>query len=217
MKVLIKLSLLLFFLSICSLAMAQEDINTEAFTFNFSPNDKGADIVYLGKSHSFGLNIVSPAVSREQVQGTDNNQSFIKIGKDVIQFSLVNLPQPIPASMQLSKLTDDETKETLEGYVNYELDYFNKGLNLTTNSVKKEWKTINARLYLVWYFEFKAPGTDADKKFAAQIYYSTICFNQVLDINTPLYSKDDFERSKTLIETIAGTLTNYDKRLDVKK
>ena len=197
--------------------MAQEDINNEAFTFNFSPTGKGADITYVGKTHSFGLNIIGPAVSREQVQGTDNNQSFIRIGKDVIQFSLVNLPQPIPPAMQLSKLTDDETKETLEGYVSYELDYFTKGLNITTNSVKKEWKTINSRLYLVWYFEFKAPGTNTDKKFAAQVYYSTICFNQVLDINTPLYSKDDLERSKTLIETMAGTLTNYDKRLDVKK
>lgn len=217
MKVWIKLLLLLFSLSAYSIADAQEDINSEVFTSSFVQSKTGMDLVFNGKSHSFTLTFTGVNAKTADVMAKEENQNFATIGENIVQASLVALPQPISPTVNLSKLTYDEIKPTLEGYVNYELEYITKDLKLNPQNIKKEWKTISSQLFLVWYFEAKFDAPDVAKKVTAQIYYTTICFNQVLDINIPLYNKNDVESKKALIEKIASTLKSYDKRLPLQK
>jgi hypothetical protein len=217
MKSLIKLTLLLFILSAYSLAHAQQNINNESFTYKFSPGGSGADIFYLGKGHSFSLHLSGKLIKEQSPAGKANNQWLFVVDKNIIQTSLVPLPQPIPAKMHLGKLTKDETQEMLNGYVGYEMDYFDKELKLNPHNLYEKWDTVNSKLFLVWIFEFKAPNTDTLKDITRQAYFSTVCFNQVLDINMPLTRNDDLGKTLDLLEKLAFTLKTYDRRLEIKE
>jgi len=217
MKLIIKLNLFMALLTVTSVAFAQADINTEVFTSHVTFNASGANVAYIGKGHSFTVDVIGTDV-KEAPHGdvSQPNQNFVIVDKDIVQASLVPLPQPIADGVMLSKLTDEQIKPTLEGYVDYEIDYV-KQLNASPTNIKKEWKTINSRLFLLWYFEFKPEGgSDVAVKMSAQVYLSTLCFNQVLDLNMPLADKKDYDKFEAQLEKIAATLKTYDKVLDVR-
>jgi len=199
------------------MSFAQADINTEVFTSHITFNAAGANVAYIGKGHSFTVDVIGTDVKEAPQGGSQPNQNFVIVNKDIVQASLVPLPQPIADGVMLSKLTDDQIKRTLEGYVDYEIDYVDKQLNLSPTNIKKEFKTINNKLYLLWYFEFKPEGgSDVAVKMSAQVYISTLCFNQVLDLNMPLADKNDYNKFEAQLEKIAATLITYDKVLDGK-
>jgi len=211
--------LLCLLFSVSSLSVfGQEDINNESFKFAFVPGKGEAKVIYNGKSHAFSFLLNGKAIKQPNVNGRSDNMQFFNIDSTVFQSSFVELPQPIPSGMQLSHLTDEQERTTLEGYVNYELNYMRDDLKLTLTDVKKEWKTINSKLFLVWSFEASKPKDTPEtiKTFSGQIFYSTICFNLVLDLNTPIEKKDRIEPCRALLDKISGTLTTYNNQLDLK-
>jgi len=108
---------------------------TSRLPVNSCRQKAGGQIVYLGKTHSFSLDIFAKTVKVPQVEGKAENQTFLEVDTNTVQTSTVPLPQPIPATMLLSNLTEAQKKETLEGYVNYELDYFTNELKVSPANV----------------------------------------------------------------------------------
>ena len=217
MKTVIKLLLCLPLLYFHSSAIAQADINNEVFTSKFVQSKNGVDILFNGKSHSFTLTFSGVSYKTAKVINNQNNQNFITIGDNIIQASLIALPQPISPTVKLSKLTSDEIKATLEAYVNYELDYITKDLKVDPANLKKEWKIVNSQLFLIWSYEAKYNAPGVVKQAKGQIYYSTIVFNQVLDINIPLYDKNEKGSKEEAIRNIASSLKSYNQPLVVEK
>jgi len=216
MRLVTSLYILLFATCLLNIANAQGDINNENFTYTFGNGANGAQVIYNGKSHAFSFDIPGKKVKEQLVDGKQPNQVFLDADTNVIQISLIPLPQPIPAAMQLSNLTADEAKQTLEGYVNYELDYMEKDLKVNPHNVKKEWKTINSKLVLVWYFEFDSNAKITGKTITAQAYYSSICFNQVVDLNMPLYLPADAIAANAMLNSIQLSLKTYNMQLNDK-
>lgn len=207
--------LLLFLLANSFLAFGQEDINNESFESKFVAQNGGGKVVFNGKSHAFSIDIVGKNVKLQGVAGTDNNQCFIDCDGEVIQTSWVPIPQPMPSAMHLSKLTKEQETEILSGYADYELDYFKSELKLKITDLKKEWLTINSKLYMVWYFDVKPLKTehnDADN-IVRQIYFSTVCFNQVVDLNMPIEKIEHTKAGIELLKKVAATLKFYNNRL----
>jgi hypothetical protein len=211
--------LLSVFLSISSfLSFAQTDINNEVFNSTFIKTKDGGSVIFNGRHHAFSIDIPGKNVMDEKVGTASENQNYIHSDGAIIQTSWIPLPQPIPEKMQLSNLSIEEQKETLTGYVNYESDYLENDLRTKPLNIKKEWVTVGTRLFLVWSFNFKLekPDPGVEKQAVKQIYFSTICFNQVLDLNMPVFEPNKFGPYKEMLKKISGTLKTYDKRLLLK-
>jgi hypothetical protein len=99
--------------------------------------------------------------------------------------------------------------------VDFEMDYFRNELKLDCRNMKKEWIFIDSKLWLIWSFDAIAQDVSEQlaKKTKSQVYSSTICFNQVLDLNIPVFQNDDIVKIKVLITDLMSSLKMFDKRL----
>jgi len=209
-KLLLSLLPVLYYL----VAAAQTDINNESFKYYFKPTQTGATVIYKGNTHSFTFDLKGKKLKETKAAESAENNNFIGSDKSFIQTSLVPLPQPIPQSFHLSNLTVDQQKEALDGYVDYELDYFANELHVKVTNLKRKWETINGKLFILWYFDsaMKIPGNRIASNLPSQIYVSTVCFNQVWVLNTA-FGKSEFEKPKAWLTLVAGTLKLYNRRL----
>jgi hypothetical protein len=189
-------------LSTSLVAIGQTGMYTETFDFSYLPKKNGGQFLYNGTAHSFTLDIVSDSIN------TVDFPNYIKISDRILQTSIV----PLPASnLDLNRLTIAQQKEALEAYVNYELAYFKNDLKLSYKNLRKEWMTINTKLWLFWIFDVYGLKKDADlaEQVKGQAYASTICFNQILDLNMPLFQGDPYEKTKKLVIKLMATLKTY--------
>jgi hypothetical protein len=218
MKSIYKTSMLFAFLIKSIISYAQSPVEKETFTYSFLPNKNGAQAVYAGENHSFSLDFIGKDIKIATFKAKPENQNFIYIGSQVIQTSWVPLQMPLPAGYKVDKLNIDQQKEILEGYVNYELDYFRQQLHLKVNNLQSEWVQINSRPSLIWHFDFNLADQNTKNKapLTKQVYISTICFNQVLNISIPFNKNVEYEADKESLKKIASTLKTYNKRIGVK-
>lgn len=209
----------IFFTIAClAFSYGQSAISSEKFRFIFKSGTSGGEIIYNGKNHYFTINIIGKKIKQAGVENSNNdsNQNFFTIDNTAVQTAIVPLPQPLPKSYNLSKLSSTQQKELLDGYVNYELDYFKNELNVNLDNVKKEWKTINSKLFIFWYFEMpKSKNSKLETK--GQIYVSTICFNQVLVINIPIFKEKSIQKHLPLATKLAEGVKIFNQAYNEKK
>src|ERR1700760_277706 len=150
-------------------------------------------IAYAGPKHSFTMDVpTGRPVKPSDVPG------FITIDKQILQSTLV----PIDRSINISALTPDKEKTVLLKYMNYELDYYRKKLKQKYNNLQTEWVTLQGRTFLLWYFDMPQNY----KLVSKQIYVSTLFYDQVMDLNAPVFKTDDWGKARTLLLKLAGTL-----------
>jgi hypothetical protein len=196
--------LTIFIMTFSTLVIGQTDTYKEEFEFSYLPKRDGGQILYKGTKHSFTIDVVSDSIN------TTEFPNFINVDGHIVQTTIVALPSD---NLDLNSLTTDQQKEALEAYVDYELEYFEKELQLKYTNLKKEWKSIDTKLWLIWNIDIPEQKKDENvaQQVTAQIYASTICFNQILDINIPLFSAGDFAKSDTLLIQLMSTLKTYNK------
>lgn len=196
-----KLLLSLLGVTAVLLIEAQTPIADEEFKLGYTPNEKGGTVLFQGKSHSFALDIVGKEVK------TTDNPGFFVVDNHIVQTSTVPLPS---SKLDLGHLTEVQQKQALSAYVDYEMDYFRKELKLKISDLKKEWVVINSRIFLVWHFNLPAAK---ENQVSQQIYMSTICFNQVLDLNIAILKGEDFPEQQERLNKLANTLKTSDHTL----
>ncbi|HEV3414606.1 MAG TPA: hypothetical protein VG101_19135 [Puia sp.] len=162
---------------------------------------KKSIIAYAGEGHSFTLE-VAPSAKPSDVPG------FITVNKQILQSTLV----PIDKSINLSNLTPAREQDILTGYMNFELAYYKKKLHQDYSNLTTQWITLQNRIFLVWYFDIP----QNQKLISHQIYVSTIFFNQIMDLNAPVFQPGDAGKAKALLLHLAGTIKTYDTHLDLK-
>jgi len=193
-------------LLVCTFAFAQTDVASEEFELSFLKKQNGASFLFNGKSHSFTIDIVSDSIQ------TTENPNFIVVNNHIVQASTIPLP---PAKLDLSNLSAAKQKETLSAYVEYELEYFKNDLKMKYTNLKKEWITIDSKVWLVWTFNFSVANKGnelAATQYSYQVYASTICFNQVLDLNTASEKMKEFDQSKALVTQLMNSVKLFDQR-----
>jgi hypothetical protein len=161
-------------------------------------------IAYAGKDHSFTMDVTGGRTAKlSDVPG------FINIGGQIIQSTLV----PVDPSIHIDAMTEAREKDLLLKYMNYELDYYRKKLKQRYTNLQTEWITEGNRLFLVWYFDMP----ENYKLVSKQLYFSTLFYGQVVDLNAPLFKTNDFAKARTILRGLVSSMKTYDKQLDLSK
>ena len=158
-------------------------------------------IAYAGKDHSFTLEVQGRAAKPSDVPG------FITIDRQILQSTLV----PVDPSIDLTHKGPAHEQDILTRYMNSELVYYKKKLHQHYSSLQTEWVTLQNRLFLVWYFDMPKN----EKLITRQIYVSTLFFDQIMDLNAPVFHIEDAEKAKAILLRLAGSMKTYDKHLDL--
>jgi len=199
--VIMKQSLFLILSLSCLSATCQKNTSEEDVHASLVQGKQKSLIAYAGKEHSFTMEISAATVKPSDIPG------FININKQIVQSTLV----PVAKDVDLHSLTTAREKEVLTKYMNYELGYYKKKLKQEYSHLETEWITIHDRLFLLWYFDMPKNY----KLVNRQIYLSTIFFDQVMDLNAPVFKLDDFGKARGIVLKLANTLQVYNQHIDL--
>lgn len=157
-------------------------------------------IAYAGQQHSFTFEAAAGS-KLSDVPG------FINVNRQILQATLV----PIDKSFDLSNHTPAHEQDILTSYMKFELSYYKRKLHLDYTDLQTDWITLQNRLFLIWYFDLP----NNQQLISRQIYVSTIFFDQIIDLNAPVFHAQDAGKAKALLLRIAGTIKSYDTHLDL--
>ena len=189
----------------CFSVAAQQNTPVEEEHAQLLTGKKRCLIAYAGKDHSFTLETPVHSAKPSDVPG------FITIDKQIVQATVV----PVDKGIDLHTLSAAREREVLLKYMEYELDYYRKKLKQHYSHLQTEWVTLQGKQFLVWYFDMP----ENYKMVSRQVYISTLFFDQVMDLNAPVFkSKDsDWGRARGILIRLAGTMKTFDKRLDLEE
>jgi len=169
----------------------------------------GAEVVYSSDKHSFTLDIISNSIKPLDKPG------YVNVDNKILQFVL------IPNSALKDSPDTAAQMAQLRGYSKYELDYIKNDLKLDYKNLKYEWLTINSKVFLLWYYDMPPDKTKVTPKAGntisaaeKQINLSSMCFGEVLNLNTPFLNGDSFDEDKGLLLKVAQTLRQNDFKID---
>ncbi|MDP4148835.1 MAG: hypothetical protein Q8927_16415 [Bacteroidota bacterium] len=165
------------------------------------PGRRHSLIAWSGKGHAFTMEVPGKSAKPSDLPG------FITIDNQIVQTTLVAASQNI----DLNYLTINREKDILTKYMNYELAYYKKRLKQDYSNVQTEWLTMQGHIFLLWYFDMPKDY----KLVNRQVYLSTLFFDQIMDLNAPLFTIGDFNRARELLVRLAGSLKTFDKNLDL--
>jgi hypothetical protein len=182
-------------------AFGQKGVPDEDVHARLLSGRKRSLIAYAGEYHSFTMDVAGKEVKPSDIPG------FITIDKQIIQSTLI----PVDRSIDLSRPRPSREKDVLIRYMNYELGYYKKKLKQDYSHLQTEWVTLQGRLFLVWYFDMPKDY----KLVSRQVYFSTLFFDQVMDLNAPVFKAGDFGHAKAILARLAAAMKTYDRKLDL--
>ena len=187
-------------LSWCVSVAAQPPVAADDQRAQLLTGKKRSLIAYVGRDHSFTMEPVHSAKVSD-VPG------FITIDKQIVQATVI----AVDKNIDLRPMSAAREREVLQKYMEYELDYYRKKLKQRYSHLQTEWVSLQGRQFLVWYFD----TPENEKLISRQVYVSTLFYDQVMDLNAPVFRTDDWGRARGLLMKLAGTMKTYDKRLDL--
>jgi hypothetical protein len=158
-------------------------------------------LAYSGEGRSFTMDISGKTVKPSDLPG------FITIDKLIVQATLL----PVSQNIDLNHLTISREKDILTKYMDYELAYYKKRLKQDYINLQMEWLSIHGRVFLLWYFDMPKDY----KRVSRQLYVSTLFFDQIMDLNAPLFTVTDFGRAREVLIKLVTSLKTSGKSLDI--
>ncbi len=196
-----KLIYTLLILSSATCAFGQKGQPAEDVHAVLLTGKKRSLIAYAEKDHSFTLEMPGRQAKPSDVPG------FITIDHQILQCTLV----PVDHSISVNALTTYREKEILGKYMNYELEYYKKKLREDYIHLQTEWVTLRGRLFLVWHYDMPKNN----RLVTRQVYVSTLFFDQVMDLNAPVFKAQDSNKARETLLRLAASMKTYDKQLDL--
>jgi hypothetical protein len=192
----------LFYLLVTGLiCFSQNEYKPEDFHAALLQTKTGAMIVYTGDKHSFTLDIVSKNIKPSE------EPNFVIVDNTVLQSIII----PFPQKFDFENMNIETQKQNLLGYMNYELDYIKNELKEKIDNEKYEWVELNNKLFLLWFYDMPK-----NKNIEKQVYLTTVCFDHILNLNTPLErERNDFNFAKDFLIKISQTIKLYDKSINL--
>lgn len=179
-------------------------LNAQSFTKVLLKTKTGALIVYNSSTRGFSIQVRADSIrSLEQ-------SDFMELDGVLFQTALV----PIPLDQVFDTLTLVQQRAVLKGYLASELKYFDGELHMTVHQLQTSYVMLGGHLFLRWSFNV-APGAHQAR---GQVYYSTVVFDQVLDLNTPLLRHSDtFATCNALLARVARSLRLSQAPIDLDR
>jgi len=202
-----KFSILIFLLILSGIGVFAQ--SPEKFESALMEMKGGAEVVYSSEKHSFTLDIISDKIEPL------NKPGYVLVDNKTLQFVL------IPNAALNNSPDTVLQKSQLQAYTKYELDYIKNELKLNYQNLHYEWLFINNKVFLLWYYDMPPAKTNAAPKNGntitvaeKQINLSSMCFGEVLNLNTPFLHSDSFDDDKALLVKVAQTLKQNDFKID---
>jgi len=193
-----KVTALILLLQLSVLIMGQDEYESALI-----PTKNGAVFAFTNENKSFTLNIIA-----DEIQPLEQ-RNFVMVNDWIFQAFVLGFDNPNKVDLT----HEEEQKKSISQYVMYEVDYFKDELGYQCDSLTFEWGSINDKYFYFWYFNTPAEIESLQK----QMYLTTICHNQFLNMNIPLEKIKNFYEGKEFLFEIAGTLKIYDKPIDFEK
>lgn len=172
-----------------------QNSNNDEPQLSFVQKEKSGDFNITWNNHRAGFTIEAKEIKEMEHKG------FLKVDGQVVQFVSIK----IPSNMDLTNLTPEKMKPILEGYVQYEMQYFKGELKLDISELASDFTTINDKFFIKWKFKVKSKERDANVHH--QVYYTTICWDRVVSLNSPITDKDNLKQVEKRLEAIAKTIS----------
>lgn len=174
----------------------------EKFKSALMEKKDGAVVVYSSNRHSFTLDIISDNIKPLQ-------PGYVSVNNKILQFVFVGND-----ALRQTENTEEQQKTQLLGYMQYELDYIKNELKIDYSGLTHDWVIINNKIYLLWYYDMPV-GKEVEKgAILKQFNLSTLCFEHVLNLNTPFEQRDSLEADKNFLVKVAQTLKQNDFEID---
>ena len=188
-------------LLISAVAVGQKNSPGEYVHASLLQGKKRSLIGWSGREHSFTMDMAARSVKPSDLP------EFVNIDGLIVQSTLL----PVPQDIDLGHLNPSREKDLLTKYMKDELDYYRKKLREKYSQSGSEPMTIKGRVFLLWYFDMP----ENSKMVKRQVYLSTLFYDQVMDLNIPIFKADDFARARALLVKMAGSLKIYNKHIDL--
>nr|WKN36054.1 hypothetical protein K4G66_27180 [Tunicatimonas sp. TK19036] len=186
------------------LCFGQVEYNAEEFQAGLMKTKTGAMIVYTGTNHSFTLEMFSENLKPSE------QANFLTVDNTIFQSVII----PFQQKLDFDNMSAEIQKSNLLDYMNYELDYFKNELKQKIVGERHEFIEFNDKIYLFWYYDMPK----SNKQIGKQIYLTTICFDQILNLNTPLErDKNDFNFNRDLLMKVGKTLKLNKKPINLSE
>jgi hypothetical protein len=173
---------------------------SQEFESALIPMEDGAVFAFTSAKKSFTIDLIG-----EKLQPLEA-KNFVIVDNWIFQAFTLGFDNPKKVDLS----TEDEQKKSLSQYVMYEIDYFKNELGYNCDSLKLEWGKINEKYFYFWHY--KTP--DSMETLKKQMYLTTICHDQILNMSIPLDNDRNFEDGKNFLFKIGKTLVLSDKPID---
>ncbi|TDX01289.1 hypothetical protein [Dinghuibacter silviterrae] len=176
----------------------------QEFTKALLKTKTGALVVYNSNTRGFLLQLRA-----DSIRSLDQSD-FMELDGVLFQTALI----PIPLDQPIDTLTLPQQRAVLKGYLASELKYFSGSMHTKVLNLQSSYVMLGGHLFLRWFFSV-APGLNQPR---GQVYYSTVVFDQVLDLNTPLLRRaDTFATCNALLSRAARSLRLSGAPVDLDK
>jgi hypothetical protein len=171
-----------------------QNLNNDEPQISFVQKEKSSDVGLAWNDHRAGFVLESKSVK------VLNDKGFFNVDGQIVQFVSIK----IPSNMDVNNLTPEKMKPILQGYVQYEMQYFKDELKLEISELTSGFTTINEIFFIKWKFQVKSK--ENANNVNQQVYYTTICWDRVVSLNSPVTDKDNSKQFEKRLEGIAKTL-----------
>jgi hypothetical protein len=179
--------------------------SAEEFEATLLPAKYGALLVYSGQKNSFSLKFESKSVA------TTDEPNFIRLDNGLMQSSII----PFTQKLDFNNLDNVTQKKFLTEWKAYEKGWVEGQLKVKLTD-KEEFVEIANKPFLHWTYDMpisKEPGS-----VEKQIYWVTICFDQILILNGPVEKGKKEVLINDELFAIAKTLSLYPNQTqDIEK
>jgi len=184
-------------------SISSQDFKPQEFEIATAGTENGLKIIYSSLDKSFTID-----VHGEQINFTESPYFYIVDGK-IFQAMILGFQK----ELDFDNLKENEQKEYLTQYMNYEIEYFKDELKIKIKNLANEFYIVNDKLFLFWYYNMPPKNKTAEK----QLYLTTICHDQILNLNTIQEPESEFIHSKDFLFNVAKTLKIENKSADYEK
>lgn len=180
--------LLLMLPLLCKYVPAQNVPSPDKYLTGLFSTRVGALLAYTNKQKSFIIEFVSG-----NIEPSENPDALT-----VDNIFIISKISPVQANLMFDSMSIDRQKTALILFMEKEIIH-----KFTFDAPVSEWLTINNQLFLFWHIK----SNDENSKVDKQMYLTTLCFDQVLNLNTPLErTVGNFESNKLLLLKVAKSL-----------
>jgi hypothetical protein len=193
----------LLILTLTSLLCFSQSYKAEGFKSALMQTKTGAMVVYTGETHSFTIEIIGNDIK------PSDKPNFMTVDNKILQSSII----PFQTQLEFEKLSEEAQKKNLLSYMDYEMKYIKDQLKAKNLNENNEFISLNNELFLFWTYDMPKSYKTIDK----QCYLVTICFDQMLILNSPVDSGKSFKEIKDFLLNIGNTIKLSDHSIDLNK